>query len=293
MPIKHLEHSEIDYEKWNKSILQAKNQLVYAETWYLDIVSPYWEALVADDYEYVMPLPVKTKYAIPYLVQPILTQQLGIFSASEISEIIIKEFLKKIPYPSYELNFNEENFIPEAEAFPNYILSLRPSYEQLRAKFSKNTRRNIEKAQQAGLQVRDFLSVNDFLNFYYSLEKKFIFPERSLLEMLIGKGKEKNAVDIFGIFSPHNELIATLCMIHSKKRFTYWIPVSNAVGKKTSAMFLLVDEIIRQNAESEAILDFEGSRIEGIARFYKGFGSEYKPYYVLKRFRPSFLVGKI
>ncbi|NLJ19912.1 MAG: aminoacyltransferase [Bacteroidales bacterium] len=293
MPIKHLEHSEIDYEKWNKSILQAKNQLVYAETWYLDIVSPDWEALVADDYEYVMPLPVKTKYAIPYLVQPILTQQLGIFSASEISEIIIKEFLKKIPYPSYELNFNEENFIPEAETFPNYILSLRPSYEQLRAKFSKNTRRNIEKAQQAGLQVRDFLSVNDFLNFYYSLEKKFIFPERSLLEMLIGKGKEKNAVDIFGIFSPHNELIATLCMIHSKKRFTYWIPVSNAVGKKTSAMFLLVDEIIRQNAESEAILDFEGSRIEGIARFYKGFGSEYKPYYVLKRFRPSFLVGKI
>ncbi|HNZ61584.1 MAG TPA: GNAT family N-acetyltransferase [Paludibacteraceae bacterium] len=293
MPIKHLEHSEIDYEKWNKSILQAKNQLVYAETWYLDIVSPDWEALVADDYEYVMPLPVKTKYAIPYLVQPILTQQLGIFSASEISEIIIKEFLKKIPYPSYELNFNEENFIPEAEAFPNYILSLRPSYEQLRAKFSKNTRRNIEKAQQAGLQVRDFLSVNDFLNFYYSLEKKFIFPERSLLEMLIGKGKERNAVDIFGIFSPHNELIATLCMIHSKKRFTYWIPVSNAVGKKTSAMFLLVDEIIRQNAESEAILDFEGSRIEGIARFYKGFGSEYKPYYVLKRFRPSFLVGKI
>jgi hypothetical protein len=111
--------------------------------------------------------------------------------------------------------------------------------------------------------------------------------------MLFGKGKERNAVDIFGIFSPHNELIATLCMIHSKKRFTYWIPVSNAVGKKTSAMFLLVDEIIRQNAESEAILDFEGSRIEGIARFYKGFGSEYKPYYVLKRFRPSFLVGKI
>jgi hypothetical protein len=172
-------------------------------------------------------------------------------------------------------------------------LSLRPSYEQLRAKFSKNTRRNIEKAQQAGLQVRDFLSVDEFLNFYYFQEKKFIFPERSLLEMLIGQGKEKNAVDIFGVFSPHNELIAALCMIHSPKRFTYWIPVSNAVGKKTSAMFLLVDEIIRLNAESESILDFEGSQIEGIARFYKGFGSEYKPYYVLKRFRPSFLVGKI
>jgi hypothetical protein len=38
-----------------------------------------WEALVADDYEYVMPLRYKTKYAIPYLVQPILTQQLAFF----------------------------------------------------------------------------------------------------------------------------------------------------------------------------------------------------------------------
>lgn len=293
MSIKHLEHSEIDYEKWNKSISQAKNQLVYAETWYLDIVSPEWEALVADDYKYVMPLPVKTKYAIPYLVQPILTQQLGIFSASEVSEIIIKEFLKRIPYPSYELNFNEENFIPEAESFPNYVLSLRPTYEELKAKFSKNTKRNIDKAQQAGLQVRNLFSISDFLDFYYLQEKKFIYPERSLLEILLGQGKEKNAVDIFGVFSPHNELIAALCMIHSKKRLTYWIPVSNAVGKKTSAMFLLVDEIIRQNAERDVILDFEGSRVDGIARFYKGFGSEYKPYFVLKRFRPSFLVGKI
>ena len=30
-----------------------------------------------------------------------------------------------------------------------------------------------------------------------------------------------------------------------------------------------------------------------VARLYSGFGAKNKPYYILKRFRPSFLVGKI
>jgi hypothetical protein len=57
-------------------------------------------------------------------------------------------------------------------------------------------------------------------------------------------------------------------------------------------MFLLIDELIRQNAEKKIILDFEGSQIEGIARFYKGFGAENQPYFMVKRFRPSYLIGK-
>ena len=58
-------------------------------------------------------------------------------------------------------------------------------------------------------------------------------------------------------------------------------------------MFMLIDKLIRQHATESKILDFEGSRIEGVARLYSGFGAKNKPYYILKRFRPSFLVGKI
>jgi hypothetical protein len=43
-------------------------------------------------------------------------------------------------------------------------------------------------------------------------------------------------------------------------------------------MFLLIDDFIRQNAESNLILDFEGSNIQGIARFYAGFGAEPQTY---------------
>jgi hypothetical protein len=91
MKIRHLKHSEIDLQKWDSCVQNAANALVYAESWYLDIVSPHWEALVADDYEYVMPLPVKRKFGIPFLVQPPLSQQLGVFSLHIIDKSIVKQ----------------------------------------------------------------------------------------------------------------------------------------------------------------------------------------------------------
>ena len=45
-------------------------------------------------------------------------------------------------------------------------------------------------------------------------------------------------------------------------------------------MFLLMNHIIKTHAESKKILDFEGGSLEGVARFYKGFGAEEEIYYI-------------
>jgi hypothetical protein len=148
MNIKHFKNKEIDLDRWDEAISQSDNQLVYAYSWYLDIVSPNWEALIGDDYAYVMPLTVKTRYKIPYLVQPIITQQLGIFSKKIITENIVEEFIKEIPYFSYEINLNEKNFYAKSEIYPNFLLSLSPSYKEIYSGFSKNIQRNIEKSEK-------------------------------------------------------------------------------------------------------------------------------------------------
>ena len=61
MKVIHLRNSEIDRTNWDNCIAQSANQLTYAHSWYLDVVSPQWEALVDENYDYVMPLPVKWK----------------------------------------------------------------------------------------------------------------------------------------------------------------------------------------------------------------------------------------
>lgn len=293
MQIRHLTHQEIDIPKWDEVISISFNHLFYAFSWYLDAVSPNWEALVSDNYEYIMPLPVKKKFKIPYLVQPVMTQQLGVFSKYPISSDILNLFIQKIPYPSYELNLNEMNEFPEIENRPNYLLSLNLPYSELRKNFSSNTSRNIEKANKNEILISEKLSQNEFLDFYLKTEKKYSELNMEILSNLISKGVENEMLNILGAYNSASELIAAVCIINSKQRITYILPISNGDGKKKSAMFLLVNNIIHKYSNQKYILDFEGSQIDGIARFYKGFGAKNHPYYVIKRWRPSFLIGRI
>lgn len=289
MKIIHLRNSSIDRKLWDSCITQSYNQLVYAYSWYLDIVSPGWEALVTENYEFVMPLPVKTKYKISYLVQPILTQQLGVFSKHKIGEDIVEEFIKKIPYFSYEINLNECNFYSKALPQPNLTLDLNRPYSQIASSYSKNTHRNIEKANKLNLKIKCDISVKEFLDFYFSTDTCDSTIARSTLDKLITAGINTNIVTLYGVYSNENELIAELCLLNSSNILTNLLPASNTEGKTSSAMFLLVDFLIREKSEKISTFDFEGSKIEGIARFYKGFGSKNHPYYTIKHLRPTFL----
>jgi len=283
MKIKHLTHNEIDFQKWNETIVNAHNSLVYAESWYLDIVSPKWEALVLGDYEYVMPLPVKRKFGISFLIQPPLTQQLGIFSNQIIDENIVELFIKKIPYRSYHLNLNEQNLYSKGVLRPNLLLHLNNNYQTLFSNYSTNTKRNIKKAHESNLKIKKNLFPDEFLEFYHNTEKNYPTEPENRVNNLIKTTFDKEKLTIYGAFNKNDQLISALCLLLAPKRLIYLLPVSNKEGKENSAMFRIVDEIIQSYASSYLILDFEGSKIENIAHFYQGFGAELKPYWEIKR----------
>jgi len=226
------------------------------------------------------------------LVQPILTQQLGIFSKHEINESIIEKFIKEIPYFSYEINLNEHNSYSKALVYPNFILNLNQPYNQIASSYTKNTQRNLEKAGKLNLQIKSGLSTKEFLDFYSSTEKNYSSIRLSTLEKLTNVGISSNSLTLYGVFSAEKNLIAGLCLLHACDTLTNLLPVSNAEGKASSAMFYLIDFLIRKEGDKFRTFDFEGSRIEGVARFYKGFGAVNHPYYTLKRLRPTFLISQ-
>jgi hypothetical protein len=280
--IRHLKHNEIDFQKWDETILNACNSLVYAESWYLDIVSPNWEALILGDYEYVMPLPVKRKFGVPFLVQPPLTQQLGVFSSKKIDENIIGQFIKKIPYRSYHLSFNEQNPYSKGIIQPNLILDLNKDEQTIFSAYSTNTKRNIKKAQQYNTEIKNTLSANEFLEFYHSAEKNYPVEPEKKINKLLEKSFEKGKTTLYGAYNQNDELISALCLLHSPQRLIYLLPVSNDEGKESLAMFKIVNDIIKNHANSSLILDFEGSKIENVAHFYQGFGAEKQSYSMIK-----------
>ncbi len=292
MKITHLKHINIDKSKWDNTISNSLNHMFYAYSWHLDIVSPGWEALISDNYEYLMPLPVKKKYLIKYIVQPILTQQLGIFSSKIIEKEIIFQFIQRIPYLSYELNLNEANKIEGSTTLPNLILMLNKKYVDICKSYSKNTVRNIEKAKKSELKINENITINHFIEFILASTQLYD-NNISTIKHLIEVGLSENIFQLLGVIDNKNELTCVLCLAKTKNRIIYLLPVSNEIGKSISAMFFLIDYLIQQNSNSILTLDFEGSRIDGIARFYKGFGATLKPYYMIKRCRPIIKISNI
>ena len=76
--IKYFLHNKIDLVKWDSCIDQSLNGIVYAKSYYLNNMSPDWNALILGDYEAVMPVTWRKKWQIKYLAQPAFTQQLGL-----------------------------------------------------------------------------------------------------------------------------------------------------------------------------------------------------------------------
>lgn len=275
--IKYLQHSEIDTEKWDRCIDQAPNGRVYATSWYLDVMNPKWAGFVYGDYEYVMPLSVNSKFGITYVYQPVYAQQFGIFPSP--TDNLLRDFfsslIAKFRYVHY--SFNSENHFSEAHKQlkdrVNQILPLSQSYDQISKNYSAHTQRNLKKVSSK-LLVVDYLQAKDYLQ----LKSEFpgVEGRKDYLDLLriIGQQSLLNQHGkIIGTYSEKNELCAAVLFLFDKKRIVYLNAVSSPEGKESRAMYAIVDHVIRQFSGTDKILDFDGSSIPGVARFYEGFGA--------------------
>ena len=292
MKILHLRHTEIDRIKWDATIAQSLCDLPYAYSWYLDVVCPLWEALVTEDYAFIMPLPLKKKWGISYLIHPIWVQQLGIFSAQEVTTEIFESFRRRIPYLVYDFNINYINkdcILSRCLLKTNLIIPYCEDINTIRRGYNSNTKRNISKAQKAGLTIRE-VKIEDFVSLWKSENTTMRWDLHSTIQPLVEAAYSQLSTHILGVYGG-NQLMASLFGIQTRERFIYLIPVSNKLGKEHSAMFLLVDYILENICCPQGLIfDCEGSMIPGVARFYQGLGAKEQSYASISRCRPQWLV---
>jgi len=284
--IKFIQRKNIDDERWNSIIAASKHETIYPYTWYMDASADQWFGLVFGDYEYIMPVAFRKKYTLKYLYQPFHNQQLGVYSEKPVDDKISQIFLQKIKSDFLVGNyaFNAGNSLQEEAGYElservNYALSLSDGYEQLYKNYSVNTRRNVRKSCKFDLEISEKLSVPEFVVFKRNNNEKkegkefYLNMERLLLE-LVKMGKAKISAVYLG-----GELCAAAVFSFSAKRVIYMLSASNAQGKEHRAMFHLIDSSIRSNAEKDVLLDFEGSNVSSIARFFAGFGAQPEKYH--------------
>ena len=288
--IRLLKRGEIDARLWDECVSGSINCRHQALTWHLDIVSPEWQGVVFGNYEAVMPVPVTRKFGIPMVLQPFLTQQLGVFHKDVRNKYINESFFGFLnkPFPVLYKTFNNDicNFNGRFKIKPlsNYYLDLNNSYHELRRNFSKNTRRNISKSETFDLTIRKVEPKESlFKLFYENLRFDFNSTKKLLFRQVIEQAYKRNETIIYTCTSK-KEIISVSFFIRYKNRITFVASASNANGYKYYSMFSVFNEVIKEFSGQKIILDFEGSQTPGVARFYKGFGGQGNNYLLMTNF---------
>lgn len=295
MKIAYLPYHEIDKCKWDACINNATNKLIYAESFYLDMMSENWDAIVLNDYEAVMPLTWKRKFGIKYLYQPAFFQQGGIFSNKLPDKKTCIAFIStaaaQFKFAEITLNHLNRNFLKESDfkfSFRNnYVLQLNKPYEYLSKQYDIYIKQRLKRLQKFELQYKISTDYTNAIKTYKKLYKdkmnglknKDYEHFESLCKYYL---KEKRLV-VREVWDKDGENMMACALLLKDDNRLYNIASSIFTeGKRKLANYFLYDAIIKEFSGHKLSLDFEGSDIPGIAYFYKKWANENQQYPFLK-----------
>ena len=280
MEINYIKRKDLDVKKYDFCIENSIQSRIYAFSWYLDIVAHKWDVLVLDDYKAVMPVPWKRKYGIKYVAQPPYCQQLGVFSLEEFNQELLfvnqlKRKFKKINY-----NFNTKNRLSDLDCRVNYILKLDKDHTTLFKSFSKGRKHAVKKAIKNNLSISN-VSLKELIRIQ---EENYNYKgfEKNVLLKLVKKLIQQDKGFLRGIYK-NEELLGGAFFTKTNHRITYLFSTFTKSGRDLQAASFLIDNSIKENENSQIILDFEGGNIPSIATFFKSFGTEKEVFFQLNQ----------
>lgn len=277
MEFVRIEHGNIDRKKWDRVVSRSECPSLFASSFYLDAVSPGWEALVLGDYKTVFPLTKKSKMGYTYLPHPPFTGMLGLFGEinKEIESRLYEYLKEKFRLVEIELNPCHHLKIKGTGEKNSYAIDYSKPY-----RFNENSRRNIKRALSLGLTVeqlpddkiidfsnacldpflREQLKVNAYgLSRFHALLKNAIL-HRQLLTFVV-----KNT---------SGEILAIAHFIYDKHSVIYLKGTNLDKWANSGSMHLLMSHAIGHFKSKTAHFDFSGGSLPGIGRFFEGLGGK-------------------
>ena len=285
MIIIRIQHQDIDFKKWDQTILDSETPFVFAQSFYLNATCPQWDALIIGDYESVFPLTHKTKFGFTYLPQPPFTSQLGTFGKVnlEIEQLFFKYITQHYKLIDIELNISNKIASEFITPKNTYVLNYQSEY-----KFNQNTKRNINKAIDNGLIVervedKDVISLSQkYLNPFLENEVNLTKSTVALLDDLLKNSIESKTLFTFKVLDKNQTIKALGHFICNGKHSLYLKGTNFDKANNSGSMHLLMKYAIEFFADKASFFDFGGGSKQGLANFYMGFGGQVSTYSFLQ-----------
>lgn len=286
--IKRLKYSDIDFAKYERCLENSVQRNFYAKREILDHLCENWELLILNDYEFVMPVPLKTKMGVNFVLMPLFCQQLGVFGIEKNAEIE-QQFLLFLNenYRAYTYQFNFQNSSSkELATRKNYVIQP-TEYSLLRKKYSKGRKADVRSSQHLTLKEIPLAeNENCIVANFKGLEKK---SEREKFRKYLQFLNQSKLLKIFGAFKDEN-LISVTVTIDSKEQISLLALISDNKFLTEKGASFLVDRILQANI-SDKTFDFMGGNMRGTEVFFKGFGAELQLYPTIQRSRKDLLLN--
>lgn len=222
MGIKYLEHNEINKAKWDETISVSFNGNIYGFSWYLDIVCSGWSALVENDYDRVMPLPVCKKLGMCIVYTPELIENLGVFSATKLNEKIVLAFVKAIPskFGYAKLRLNKYCKLHASDynltSIQKKKIDLIADYETIKQNTNKRLLQKVDDIMQQGFIFSELVKPLECFKFVQDVSLPFVSRKSvKSLESIIYETYKKKVSSIWGIYNPQGNL-CTVALIYNK-----------------------------------------------------------------------------
>lgn len=287
MSVRHLRHAAIDRSAYDACVEAAPNGLVYGLSWWLDVVSPGWEALVLDDYRAVMPLPVRKRYGIRFVDQPLFCQRLGIFSEKPLSPGQAEAFFDRLKtsFPLItRLCLDADTFANTTATVPRttHLLDLSQPHEILRARYTRDRLLNLKRGEACGWKILPSHDIRPLIGWFRQFHAQNIgggvSPEAyRTLETLFSETETRGLSALWYALKNGQPEAGAWFVMH-KNRVTYLFNAATPAGRQGNARTFLLNLFFRENAGQNLVFDFESPEVPSIARFYESFGAGREPY---------------
>tara|TARA_Y100001933_G_C18977775_1_gene555327 strand:- start:407 stop:1408 length:1002 start_codon:yes stop_codon:yes gene_type:complete len=289
---------------------------IFSKGWWLDATAgrANWDvAIVERDGKIVASIPYmfKKQFGFIRLTQPPLTMKLGPWirksDAKNTKKLrrekdLMNELINQLPaYSDFRQNWNHEitNWLPfywrgfEQTTRYTYRLPNLIDEKKIWGQLAENIRREIRKAKNRfSLKVRDDLNVQDFLELS---EKTFNSKginqpfSKDLVQRIDDTCGERNVKKILIAEDSKGQRHAGIYIVWDENSVYYLMGGGDPLLRRSGATSLCMWEAILFAASLKKSFDFEGSMLEPVERFFRGFGAFQTPYFSVSRTPSRFI----
>lgn len=281
-----LPSAEINQHHWDECVQRSANGLIYAQTAYLNAMSPHWHGVVINNYGAVMAIPWKMKFGFRYAYLPAFIQQLGLMGEYEDADVkaVIRTLPDFISYGDIHFNFfNTAVLAYGAGARTNLVIDLHHSIVQLRAAYRNDLKENIRKAQVAGCcylqDTQVTMAIAQYEASYSARIPQTKTTDYQRFQSLCKTWQETGNCFTRSVTNEQGKLLAIALFLKDDKRIYNLANTTLAEGRRIGANHFLLDRVIEEFAGRPFLFDFEGSELPGVKAFYQQFGASDQPYF--------------